>query len=277
MKEVHTSRLTQELLNREAILQKQILQVEKVLQCNIEGRLKVMKRGNKFYYALRDYDSSKDIPIYQYISCDNLKIAQQIALRDYCCEVYRYLLVQREAIEALIKADDDSINTCYTNMIAGRRHLVPPLIGTAQQKLEAWKNEKYEQNTMYPENLLHETERGEHVRSKSEEMIANYLYSMKDYIDYKYERPLVLRVNGRNEVIYPDFTLINLRTGDMFVLEHVSRLDVPGYHDKFVWKHNAYLENGLIQKGMVLYSFESEGQPFTLKHIKKLVKDIVIG
>lgn len=236
-----------------------------------------MRRGEKFYYALRNHDTTADVDYSIYISNTNIKLAQQIAMRDYLTDAYKNLLMHLAAVQTLLSFErEDKVDGCYTKLVEGRKHLISPLVGTPQQKIDAWRQEEYVQNTQYPENLVHETERGERVRSKSEEMIANYLYSMKDYIDYKYERPLVLRVNGKNETIYPDFTIINLRTGDKFILEHVSRLDASGYHDKFVWKHNAYLMNGFVQKGKVLYSFESEGQPFTLKYVKKLVQDTVL-
>ena len=107
--------------------------------------------------------------------------------------------------------------------------------------------EKYEINTAYPESLTHETERGEMVRSKSEEIIANFLYSLRDQLDYKYERPLELKIKGKKQIIYPEFTIFNYKTGEIFIIEHVSRLDWPNYHDSFVWKYKAYVENGMIQ------------------------------
>lgn len=251
--------------------------VENALKDKIEGQIKVMKRGDRYYYALRNHSKYHGSQSCEYIKCSNIQLAKQIALRDYYDKVYRCLLKERSAIKALIRmSGEERINDYYRNMINGRKQLVKPLIGTAQYRIELWKNETYEQNNLYPESLSYETERGEMVRSKSEKMIADYLYSMKDFIDYKYERPLVLFVNGKKETIYPDFSIISLKTGEKFILEHVSRLDLPKYHDKFVWKHNAYIENGLVQKGMILYSFESEGIPFSLKTVKKMVREMIL-
>ena len=72
-------------------------------------------------------------------------------------------------------------------MDEGKRMLISPIQDSIQSKINAWRNEQYEINRSHPETLIHPTDRGEFVRSKSEEIIANYLFSKSDVIDYKYE------------------------------------------------------------------------------------------
>ena len=161
-------------------------------------------------------------------------------------------------------------------MDEGKRMLISPIQDSIQSKINAWHSEQYEINRSHPETLIHPTDRGEFVRSKSEEIIANYLFSKNDVIDYKYERPLNIVVNGKKAIIHPDFTIINLKTGTIYILEHVSRLDLPEYHDAFVFKHRAYIENGMYQNGRIIYSFESAGQPLNMKEIKILINEIIL-
>lgn len=169
------------------------------------------------------------------------------------------------------------IDTVYRNMNAGKRALITPLFGTASYYIEKWKNETYIPNPSHQDKLKVETERGEFVRTKSEAFIANFLYSLRDYIDYKYERPLQIIVNGKPETIYPDFTIINLKTGKVYILEHVGRLDLPEYRSSFVWKHNAYIENGLVQNHRIIYTFEVDDEPLNQKRMKQLIRDTVLG
>lgn len=275
--EVFTIYFLQELKRRDDIIQKQINIVENNLSHSIEGGLKVDSRNGRFYYSKQIYDTEKHQYVCKYIKRSEIEIAKQIALRDYCLHLKEVLLKEHKAIQTISEMDfDKGLNDCYTELDEGRKCLLNPLVNTAQSVIDMWNHEDYEQNKSHPENLIHLTDRGEYVRSKSEEVIANYLYSMKDLIDYKYERPFSVFVNGKQELIFPDFTILNLRTGRIHILEHVSRLDLENYHDKFVWKHGAYVENGLIQDGTVIYSFESATYPLNIKYIKKLVNDIIL-
>ena len=73
------------------------------------------------------------------------------------------------------------------------------------------------------EGLIHRTERGDLVRSKSELVIADKLHARG--IDYGYEQPLMLS-NGRTR--YPDFTIADHARGVTFYWEHLGMLDNPG-------------------------------------------------
>ena len=61
-------------------------------------------------------------------------------------------------------------------------------------------------------SLIHRTERGELVRSKSELLIANKLHSMG--IEYGYEQPLNI---GEGRFRYPDFTITDHARGINFI------------------------------------------------------------
>lgn len=235
-----------------------------------------MHKGKKYYYVLQYYNQDKKKYVCKYIRRSDEKIAEEIVKREYYSSVYKILMKKKKALNSLFVDFDNQIENCYNRLDEGKKSLIEPIVGTAQSKIVAWYHQEYEINMSYPENLTHETDRGEMVRSKSEELIANYLYSIKDKVDYRYEMPLKILVNGRIEIIYPDFTIINLRTGEIFYLEHVSRLDLETYHDSFVWKHRAYVENRYIQEGKVIYSFESNGYPFNLRYVKNLISDKII-
>ena len=90
------------------------------------------------------------------------------------------------------------------------------------------------------EGLIHRTERGELVRSKSELVIADKLHARG--IDYAYEQPLVLS-NGRTR--YPDFTIADHARGVTFYWEHLGMLHDPGYKARWDVKRTEYLECGI--------------------------------
>lgn len=90
------------------------------------------------------------------------------------------------------------------------------------------------------ERLIHRTERGELVRSKSELVIAEMLCARN--IDYVYEQPFVLP-DGR--IRYPDFTISNPARGVTYYWEHLGRLDDPDYRARWERKRAEYLAAGL--------------------------------
>ncbi len=79
------------------------------------------------------------------------------------------------------------------------------------------------QNHKKTDYLTIKTNRGEMVRSKSEKIIADTLYTHK--IDYRYEQKLVL---GK-AAIHPDFTIINPLNGKEYYWEHLGLADDPNY------------------------------------------------
>ena len=96
------------------------------------------------------------------------------------------------------------------------------------------------QQRFLEEGLIHRTERGDLVRSKSELVIADKLHARG--IDYVYEQPLVL-TNGRSR--YPDFTIADHARGVTFYWEHLGMLDDPGYKARWEGKRAEYLECGI--------------------------------
>ena len=107
----------------------------------------------------------------------------------------------------------------------------------------------------YAEHLIHRTEKGHFVRSKSELVIANMLHQME--IDYEYERVC----DGTTEPgrLRPDFSFAT-PDGDLIVWEHLGMLDRPDYKRGWDWKRNWYERNGFTKGETLFTSTEGAGQ-----------------
>ena len=110
--------------------------------------------------------------------------------------------------------------------------------------------------------LVHRTERGELVRSKSELVIADKLHARG--IDYQYEQPLPL--SGRR-VRYPDFTIADHARGITIYWEHLGMLDDPGYRRRWERKRKEYIAAGILPweeggQSPLLALFYPEGEEF---------------
>lgn len=105
----------------------------------------------------------------------------------------------------------------------------------------------------YAEHLIHRTERGHMVRSKSELVIANMLHQLD--IDYQYERICDGTVApGR---LRPDFSFVT-PDGELVVWEHLGMLSRPDYRRGWEWKREWYALNGFIEGQTLFTSTEDE-------------------
>lgn len=89
--------------------------------------------------------------------------------------------------------------------------------------------------------LIHRTRKGHAVRSKSEVIIADLLYSK--HIDYQYEQPLEM-LDGTRRL--PDFTITDDTTGTTYYWEHLGMLQRPSYRRQWQAKLAWYKNHGIL-------------------------------
>lgn len=129
------------------------------------------------------------------------------------------------------------------------------------------------------EGLIHRTERGDLVRSKSELVIADKLHARG--IDYAYEQPLVLS-DGRTR--YPDFTIEDHAMGVTFYWEHLGMLDDHGYRARWDRKRAEYLENGIRSpedggglEGTLIETRDDAGGRLDAAAIAAVIDGVILG
>ncbi|NEV75924.1 AAA family ATPase [Rhodopseudomonas sp. BR0C11] len=105
----------------------------------------------------------------------------------------------------------------------------------------------------YASHLIYRTTRGEMVRSKSELIIAEKLNSLG--IKYSYERPL----EGIHEPgqLRPDFSFVD-DGGNVFLWEHLGRMDLARYREGWTWKKHWYSQNGYSEDSNLFTSTEEQ-------------------
>lgn len=80
---------------------------------------------------------------------------------------------------------------------------------------------------------------------------------------------------GKN-VIFPDFTLLNLRTRKTFYHEHFGMMDDPVYCQSAIWKINSYMSNGIFPGKGLLLTFESSDCPLDMRILDGLIDNYLI-
>jgi len=132
------------------------------------------------------------------------------------------------------------------------------------------------QDRFLEEGLIHKTMKGESVRSKSEVIISNLLYSAG--IDYTYE----LRLVGQDgSVRYPDFTIEDAASGQKFYWEHLGMMNDPGYRSRWEKKLAWYrsqgvnpIEEGGGPNGTLVISADDEKGGIDSGKIKQIIEKI---
>ena len=136
--------------------------------------------------------------------------------------------------------------------------------------LQIWRAEPYPRKKGRKEDLIHETVEGTKVRSKSEVLIANELYYAG--IPYRYECQHLINGTG----YYPDFTIRNKRTGQMYIWEHFGLSTNRNYMSDTVNKLANYADAGLVHGKNFIMTYESDKAPLNLTTIRLMIETYLI-
>lgn len=124
--------------------------------------------------------------------------------------------------------------------------------------------------------LIHHTVKGEAVRSKSEVIIANLLYSKE--INYSYEKPLTLG----DVTKYPDFSIEDDESGITYYWEHCGLLNDPLYKARWDAKKLWYRENEILpysegggSKGTLIETSDDENGGISSLLIEEIIKAVI--
>ncbi|MBO4389140.1 MAG: hypothetical protein J5785_06895 [Spirochaetales bacterium] len=145
-----------------------------------------------------------------------------------------------------------------------KRFVVP--LGMDARK---WKASKRPANRFGAGDGL-KTAGGEYVISKSEVIIADRLAAAG--VPYLYEVPVYLE----ERVYYPDFLLLNRRTGKEFRWEHFGKMDDPEYSHKTLSKLSVFSRNGIILWDNLLVTWEAGNWPLDPARVDYLIESYLL-
>lgn len=240
--------------------------IEKELSKAPKGTLKSIRNNGTFQYYLRDEEHPGDG---KYIPKSQMDLIQALAQKEYNLKLKKGIekrLKQIKREEASISFHD--LCQIHNILPEGKRILVNPYLLSIEDVQQIWQEEVYPENPIHPEGKTRRTNRGELVRSKSEELIANKLYEMG--IPYQYEYPLVLSGERTN---YPDFRTMNIVTHKIVFWEHFGLMDNADYAENCLNKIEEFTKNGYYQGKNIIYTFETKNNSMDSQIIGKLIKE----
>ncbi len=164
-------------------------------------------------------------------------------------------------------------------MCPARQNLIKAVTLSDAQYAASWQKSTFQGFPFKEDKKEYYTQKGEHVRSKSEVQIANALASHN--IPYHYEYPLELKHNINNKrtetiIIHPDFICLNTHTRTEFYWEHFGLMDSSDYRQNVVSKLNLYAENKIFPGRKLIYTMETQTTPLTSKIIDLLIEEYLL-
>ena len=263
-------------IERELI--KEQKELKKIIE-TVKARLKKAPRGCLFLREKRGYlecyirDDSKDCPAKgNYVRKKEMPLARRIAQRDYDENVLRRAERRLKAIEAHLEYySANVVKSVYAHIHPLRKRLLDHAYLTDEEYALLWQSETYSGKSFSREDAEIVTERGERVRSKSEKIIADKLYSLG--IPYRYECPLRL---DDELVVYPDFTILKKSTREVVYLEHFGRMDDPEYAEKTWRKLDTYSRNEIYPGSRLFFTYETAKKPLNTMTLDGFLRQLFL-
>lgn len=264
------------------ILKEAFCILEKIIKCVAEVRdqiekcekeLKELPSGN--FVCCSSGGKSKwyvsDGHTRSYIPKKDRALAAQLAYKKYVEASLSELIEKKDAMEKYI-ASCSVIKPASAILEKSEemRKLITPILNSLSEDSCQWMNSPYTKNPKKPENLIHKSVSENFLRSKSESIIDMCLFNSN--IPYRYECQLMLG----GYVIYPDFTILNVRTGKMIYWEHFGCMDNAEYAMHACEKIKLYVSNGIIPSIDLIITFETKDKPLTADQVMNIINEYLL-
>ncbi len=228
------------------------------------GQLRISKTGSRVYYY---HVTSREHSNGRIIDAANSSLHKSIAQRTYLEALIRMAKKEEHVLRlALDNYPVRGLENIYDSYNDERKKLVKPFCLPDDEYKQSWLSKPYKLKGFKEGMPVYSTMKGERVRSKSEQLIADRLYV--NGIPYKYECPIT--INGIT--FHPDFTILRMSDRKEIYYEHLGRLDDPGYAKDNVFKLNRYAHNGIRLGDNLFLTFETREQPLDINLVEQMIR-----
>ncbi|MGI5990569.1 MAG: hypothetical protein ACOX78_10010 [Lachnospiraceae bacterium] len=234
-----------------------------------QGKIHIIRRGRSgraMYYVRRSPSERSG----KYISVHDEKTLRIFLQKSYDDKLLKLLRFEAENLEKFLASTDkypEQRRALYTEYPLNSRKLLKPIDMPDEVFAKEWLEIPFVTKGLTENTADFISENGEHVRSKSELAIANALYRYK--IPYKYECPLILH---GGKVIYPDFTVLNVRKRTVLYWEHRGMMDDRDYARYAVSRIKDYQKSQIYLGESLIVTEETLTQPLGTDEIHSVIK-----
>ena len=254
--------LKQELLNRYQWICRIIVYYQEQLEQLPEGKLRIQHNSKSSSYYQADENRRDNGTLIK-----DKHLIHQLAQKNYIKTVLKAAEAEKKELKRLIdRYPEQTIEDIYGTINKERQSLITPIELPDNEFINNWLSKPYKGKGFGNGDPYYMTLKGERVRSKSEQLIADRLYNKN--IPYKYECPLQV---GKY-IIHPDFTILRMSDREEVYLENFGRMDDKEYSDSTLWKINHYSLNGLLFGERVFVTFESKDKPLDVRVLDRIIE-----
>ena len=258
--------LYEEARRRYQEIKEYVREIECELQKAPFGIIHIVNTGKRVQFYLRESRSDKSG---KYIHKTDTSTIRAFIQKSYYEKVIKLLNIEIKSLVNFIKTTDNitkKIRQSYSNFPMEIKQYIAPLDMSDDDYIAAWFRRPYEGKVIPDHVPVYQTNKGETVRSKSELTIANKL--AEKGVPYKYECPLTLS-NGTK--IYPDFTVLDVRTRKEIYWEHRGMMDDREYAKQAVFKMKSMLKEGIILGKNLIITEETTANPLGTSEIDAII------
>ncbi|MCR5200274.1 MAG: hypothetical protein K6C38_04055 [Saccharofermentans sp.] len=184
-----------------------------------KGRLRIKRqRLNVSYYHITDNKKKNGIITY------DKPLIKALAQKAYLQELLKTAQSEIIVLQPLVRRyEDPTFEDIYPKLSQDRKNLILPYIAPDDEYKENWLNKPYKRKGFKEGTPEYMTLKGDRVRSKSEQIIADRLFI--NNIPYKYEYPI--EING---IIYhTDFRILRMSDRKELFYEHFGKMGDEQY------------------------------------------------
>lgn len=264
---------TQKVLN--SLIQIQERQNARLKELEEYGGLNLKVDGisaGRAYYSVSKTNASRGTRKYKYLGKepnDTVRRVKEVKHLEKALKILGKNIYVLEKVIAEVKpVDRDSVDqmlpAVYRKAVLAAPAQKDPRAVHWKKQAEAYKAtfEPY-----HPEELIHPTDDGTMVRSKSEALIYNFLLRLG--ITFVYELPVKTRTRTR----FPDFTLLSeVDYKTVILIEHQGMMNEPEYRDRFRDRVYDYLKANYISGINIYYTFDSIDGSVNMMPILDIIK-----
>lgn len=256
---------------KQLIIEKKRL--EQVIVADDGYYLEIKKNKGKYVQYYRCHKlTDKDEIEKDFIRKSDIDIAKKLAQAEYDRKLYMDVVSRLGKIDAVLGCySKNRKSDLYTKLSPERKALVESNYVDDDVFIINWKGafageEGNAFKERYPVETPYYTDNGEHVRSKSEKIIADKL--AKEKVPYVYEPACDLNKKG----LHPDFVVLNITTRKTYFYEHFGMMDKPEYATAAIRKIAKYRELGYEYGQKLLFTFETGGDGLSIKDLKIIIE-----
>lgn len=202
---------------------------------------------------------------------NDMPLVKKLLLRKYLTKKRQELVHAKRALKHYMSFCDNWMGTANqyladNPLCAG---LLKDVFSDSDHPLSAWASRPDPCSAPYQELRTEETLFGLKVRSKSEVMIATYLF--ENGIPFRYEEPL----NANGKIYHPDFTIRDPKSGAFYWYEHLGKMDEQRYIRRNTTRLYDYAMAGIIPSINLIVTYETEKCKLSLPQIAAAIETVL--